>query len=141
MPVANCHHWEYNLHRGDRNLDFSSYLKETIKKRGYSYRKLGELSGVNHSYISKICAGTSGTPTPDILRKLSFPLCIPYEELLRAAGYLFHEGRSQYPGSGDEELQVRVAKLSSEGKQKLSEFLDYLEDLDKKRRKKSQQAN
>lgn len=117
-------------------MNFSAYLKNLIKERGYSYRKLGILSGVNHTYISKICAGTSGPPTPDILRKLSVPLCVPYEELLRAAGYLLSESNLEYQVGKDQDLLIRVAKLSSEGKEKLSEFIEYLEELDKKKRKK-----
>ncbi len=118
-------------------MRFSAYLKNLIKERGYSYRKLGALSGVNHTYISKMCAGASGPPTPDILRKLSVPLCVPYEELLRAAGYLMSESNYEYRVGKDEELLIRVAKLSPEGKEKLSEYMDYLEDWDKKNRRKN----
>ncbi len=122
-------------------MDFSAYLKALIKDRGYSYRRLGQLSGVNHTYISKICAGTSGIPTPDILRKLSVPLCVPYEELLRVAGYLLSERQQVYKVGEDEKLLVRVAKLSSEGKERLSEYIDYLEDREKKKRRKKSLEN
>lgn len=116
-------------------MEFSSYLKDLINKRGYSYRKLGGLSGVNHTYISKICGGSSGTPSPEILRKLSSPLCIPYEELLKAAGYLLAENKPAYtPGTG-EKLLLRVARLTPEGKDRLEEFLDFLEDWEKKQRR------
>lgn len=118
-------------------MDFSSYLKDLIRKRGYSYRKLGSLSGVNHTYISKICGGSSGTPSPEILRRLAGPLCIPYEELLKAAGYLLSENKTPYPAAGGEEnLLLRVARLTPEGKDRLSEFMDFLEDWEKKRRRK-----
>ncbi|MHB8916658.1 MAG: helix-turn-helix domain-containing protein [Desulfocucumaceae bacterium] len=116
-------------------MEFSSYLKEMIKKRGYSYRRLGGLSGVNHTYISKICKGSSGTPSPEILRKLSVPLCIPYEELLKAAGYLLAESKSAYTAGAEEKLLLRVARLTPEGRARLSEFLDFLEEWEKKQRR------
>ncbi len=119
-------------------MEFHSYLKDLVGKRGYSYRKLGSLSGVNHTYISKICGGVSGIPSPEILRKLAGPLCVPYEDLLKAAGYLLAENRALYPaGSGDEEnILLRVAKLTPEGKIRLTEFLDFLEDWEKRQKRK-----
>jgi len=117
-------------------MDFSYYLKSTIAKMGYSYRKLGELSGVNHTYISKICKGTSGSPSPEILMKLAGPLCVPYEELLKKAGYLLAENEKKYHNTIDNELFSRIAKLSPEGRDKLAEFLDFLEDREKKVKKR-----
>ncbi|MFZ5645311.1 MAG: helix-turn-helix domain-containing protein [Bacillota bacterium] len=114
---------------------FSSYLKNVIKTSGYSYRKLGYLSGVNHTYISKICGGSSGVPSPEILRKLADPLCIPYEELLKAAGYLVTEDKAVY-SAPSENILIRVARLTPEGKDRLTEFLDFLEDWEKKQRQK-----
>lgn len=116
-------------------MDFSSFLRTIIQKRGYSYRELGKLSGVNHTYVSKICRGTSGTPSPEILRKLAGPLCMPYEELLKAAGHLLSENTTPYTAGTGEELLLRVTKLTPEGKNRLSEFLDFLEAWEKKERK------
>jgi len=111
---------------------FAEYLRKVIGERKYSYRKLGDLSGVNHTYISKICKGTSGTPSPEILKKLAIPLCIPYEELLKAAGYLLAENKDLYTSGEGEDISVRVAKLGSESKARLKEYLDFLEDWEKK---------
>jgi len=116
-------------------MEFSAYLKNIIKKRGYSCRKLGSLSGVNHTYISKICRGTSGVPSPEILRKLAGPLCIPYEDLLKEAGYLLAENKPSYSAGTAEDILVRVAGLTAEGKERLSHFIDYLEYWEKLQRK------
>lgn len=67
---------------------FGQYLKEIINKRGYSYRQLAMLADIDHTYISKIVNGKTGTPSPEILKKLSRPLGVPYQELMAAAGYL-----------------------------------------------------
>lgn len=120
-------------------MKFSLYLKELIKKRGYSYRKLGSLSGVNHTYISKICGGASGTPSPEILRKLAVPLLVPYEELLKAAGYLLNENKATYTAGGEEELLLRVARLSPDAKERLQDYIEYLEDWEKRQRRKKKE--
>lgn len=117
-------------------MDFSLYLKSVIAKMGYSYRKLGELSGVNHTYISKICRGTTGSPSPEILMKLAVPLCVPYEELLKKAGYLLAEDEKKYHNIIDNEIILRIAKLTPEGKEKLTEYLDFLEDREKMKRRR-----
>lgn len=121
-------------------MEFSSFLKEVIRKREYSYRKLGNLSGVNHTYISKICGGATGTPSPEILKKLSGPLCIPYEDLLRAAGYLLSDNNPTYAAGTGDKLLLRVARLSPEGRERLSEYLDFLEDLEKKQRRRKRRS-
>lgn len=121
-------------------MEFSTFFKDLVKQRGYSYRKLGSLSGVNHTYISKICSGLSGVPSPEILRKLSGPLYIPYEELLRAAGYLLSESKTTYSGGSEEKLLLRVAKLTPEGKDRLKEFLDFIEDWEKKQKRKKRSS-
>ncbi len=70
-------------------ISFGKFLKNIMDEKNFSCRRLGALSDVDHSYISKICKGeTAKSPSPDILKKLAGPLGIPYEELLRAAGYL-----------------------------------------------------
>ncbi len=69
-------------------MGFGIYLKGLIDKRGYSYRQLGMLSGINHTYISKIVSEKMGPPSPEILKKLSKPLEVPYEELMEMADYI-----------------------------------------------------
>ena len=70
-------------------MTFSEYLKSKIKERSFSYRKLAYLAGVDHTYISKIINGKiAGPPSPDIIRKLSKPLGVPYEDMMIAAGYI-----------------------------------------------------
>jgi hypothetical protein len=64
------------------------------------------------------------------------PLFIPYEELLRAAGYLLSENKSLYSARPAEDILPRVARLTPEGKDKLCEYLDFLEEWEKKQKKK-----
>ena len=62
-------------------------LQQTHAKN-LSIRQLANLSKVSHSYLSQIESGERGTPSPEVLSKLARPLGTPYEELMRAAGYI-----------------------------------------------------
>lgn len=69
-------------------MSFGAYLKQAIEKRGCSYRQLSILADIDHTYISKIVNGKMGPPSPEILKKLSKPLGVSYEELMEKAGYI-----------------------------------------------------
>lgn len=69
-------------------MALSDHLKKLLTQQNISYRRLGSLSGVDHSYISKICKGEVAQPSPEILKKLANALATSYHELLQQAGYL-----------------------------------------------------
>lgn len=68
--------------------EFGEYLRKIRKSKKLTVRQLDLYSGVSHSYISQMERGARGIPTPEILKKLSKPLGVEYEELMRVAGYL-----------------------------------------------------
>lgn len=69
-------------------MSFGEYLQRLIKAKGYSYRKVALLSGVDHTYISRLVRNKKERPSPEILAKLAPPLGTTYEDLMSAAGYL-----------------------------------------------------
>ncbi len=69
-------------------MSFGEYLKKLIEEKGYSYRKVAMLSGVDHTYISRLARNKKERPSPEILAKLAPPLGTTYEDMMRAAGYL-----------------------------------------------------
>lgn len=74
-------------------------LGDLLKKlRGkLSLREAAKRSGLSYSYISSLengkhpRTGAPINPTPDILRNLANAYDYPYEELMKAAGYLSDE--------------------------------------------------
>ena len=64
-----------------------NHIKKQRKARGYSIVKLSELSGVSNPYISQI-ENDKFKPSPEILKKLSTALDMPYIGLLVEAGYV-----------------------------------------------------
>jgi transcriptional regulator with XRE-family HTH domain len=53
-----------------------------------SLRQLARLSGVSNAYISQVETGERGTPSPDVIKKLSRALNVPYEDMMKAAGHI-----------------------------------------------------
>lgn len=70
------------------NVEFGIYLRKKREERKLSVRQLNTYSGVSHSYISQVERGNRGVPSPDILKKLSKPLGVDYEELMVKAGHI-----------------------------------------------------
>lgn len=69
------------------NKEIGKHIRSLRKKQGITITQLAEKSGVSHSYISQIENGKFN-PSPEILRKLSEPLGVSYEDLMIKAGYL-----------------------------------------------------
>ncbi|WP_346206781.1 helix-turn-helix transcriptional regulator [Caldifermentibacillus hisashii] len=68
--------------------EFGKYIKELRAKRELTIRQLEIYSGVSNSYLSQLENGKRGIPSPEILKKLSKGLKVPYDELMIKAGYL-----------------------------------------------------
>lgn len=99
--------------------EFGQYLKSLRERRGLTMRKLDQLSGVSHSYISQMERGERGVPKPDILKKLAGPLGVDYSELMYKAG---HINTPMYWLLDDEEVDEEL------NKNKLKRLVDWLED-------------
>lgn len=68
--------------------EFGTYIRSLRKSKKMTIRQLELYSGVSNAYLSHIENGKRGIPTPEILKKLSSPLGVPYEVLMEKAGYL-----------------------------------------------------
>lgn len=67
--------------------EFGAKLRQLRKEKGLTIRKLSELSGVAHSYLSQVETGKRGIPKVDTLEKIASGLKIPSLDLLMLAGY------------------------------------------------------
>ncbi len=74
---------------------FYEQLKDIRKQRGFTIREVAGRSGVSAAYISQLESGQRGTPSPDILQKLSEGLESSYAQLMQIAGYLDIEPLAQ----------------------------------------------
>ncbi|MFA9559856.1 helix-turn-helix domain-containing protein [Evansella sp. AB-rgal1] len=67
---------------------FGENLRKLRKEKGLTVRKLSELSGVAHSYLSQVETGKRGVPKVETLEKIAAGLNIPSIDLLVQAGYI-----------------------------------------------------
>jgi transcriptional regulator with XRE-family HTH domain len=75
------------LNMGEENK-FGSYLQQIRKAKGLGVNQLAQYSGVSAPQISRIESGKRTSPKPDTIAKLANALKVPYEELMKVAGYL-----------------------------------------------------
>ncbi|MFC5532250.1 helix-turn-helix domain-containing protein [Cohnella yongneupensis] len=69
-------------------LEFGQFLRSLREGKKLTMRKLDNLSGVSHSYISQIERGERGIPSPDILNKLAGPLGVSPAVFMVKAGHV-----------------------------------------------------
>jgi len=74
-----------------KNNFFGEEIKRIRNAKKMTINELSEKSSVSSSYISQIENGKRDTPTPDLIKKLSYGLSTDYYNLMRIAGYLNHE--------------------------------------------------
>ncbi len=74
------------------NTEIGSYIRQIRESKGgknfWSIRSVAQRANISNSYLSQLETGQVSQPLPDILKKLAEALRHPYEDLLRAAGYL-----------------------------------------------------
>ena len=68
--------------------NLAAYIKEKRASKGYSLRKLAELSDVSHTEIKRIEDGLRKQPSPVVLRSMAVALGVSYEEIMEVAGYI-----------------------------------------------------
>lgn len=101
-------------------MTIGEFIRENREKKGISIRELSRLSGVSHPYISQIETGKNDKPSPDLLKKISKHIEVPYSKLMIEAGYL----------TGDEwnqELAILIPNI----KGKESQLLELIEENQK----------
>ncbi|MBD7985311.1 helix-turn-helix transcriptional regulator [Sporosarcina sp. Sa2YVA2] len=92
------------------------FIKEQRLNKGFSIRKLAELSGVSHPYLSQIETGKNTKPSNDVLHKLADPLGVSHFDLMVAAGYYTKE-----------ELLIRQQQEEFFNSMTSEQFDDYIE--------------
>ncbi|MEK3736008.1 MULTISPECIES: helix-turn-helix domain-containing protein [Paenibacillus] len=73
---------------------FGEFLRKLRKDKQLKLDQVAESSGISKGYLSNIENGRRGVPSPELLMKLSEPLEVEYEELMRKAGYWIKSSNS-----------------------------------------------
>lgn len=82
-------------------MEFGEQLRTLREERKLTVNQLAIYSGVSAAGISRIENGKRGVPKPATIKKLAEALKIPYEDLMKKAGYIeeIREARETYSTS------------------------------------------
>lgn len=69
-------------------MSLDKVLSDIRALRGKSLRDVEKATGISNAYLSQLERGDAQRPAPDKLQSLAIYYGVPYEELMRAAGYL-----------------------------------------------------
>ena len=118
--------------RSDGGGELGSELRGIRKAHGATLRGVEEATGISNAYLSQLENGKIAKPSPNFLYKLARFYEVPYEDLMRAAGYVGEDR------SGDEEKRgrlsaVALATLSDLEPNEEAELMRYAEYLRSRR--------
>lgn len=99
-------------------MKIGEYIKEEREKIELSINQLALYSDVSAAHISRIERGLRD-PSPEILKKISTPLKIPYEKLMEIAGYLSEKT--------DEKETQKTSTLTSKDQREIEKILEQTE--------------
>jgi transcriptional regulator with XRE-family HTH domain len=102
-------------------------LKTLRAIRKLSLREVEEQTRISNAYLSQLERGEAENPSPDKLQKLAKCYGVPYEHLMKVAGYL-------RPSAGGKDkrdisrLQAALmgANLNEEEEGRMLDFLEYI---------------
>lgn len=94
--------------------EFGKYLRGLRKSKKMTIRQLELYAGVSNAYLSHIENGKRGIPSPDILKKLSTPLGVDYDELMEKAGYIEDNNKEAKKEAAEKLLEYLELELTNE---------------------------
>jgi transcriptional regulator with XRE-family HTH domain len=117
----------------DQMRELGAYLKGLRESQGHTLRDVeNSRIGVSNAYLSQLEQGKIGNPSPHFLHKLSGFFGVPYELLMRKAGYITDANRDN---ANAEERSGQLApsalgKINREEERQLLKFLKLLREKD-----------
>ncbi len=102
-------------------MTFGQRLRELRKAKGMNQKELADKVGIDFTYLSKLENDAVKRPSPHVLHRLSEALDVPYEELMRLAGY-------RVPGESDTApaAAIGAALFADLTEDERDELVDYL---------------
>jgi HTH-type transcriptional regulator, competence development regulator len=115
--------------------EFGELLKTLRKEKRMSQRKLGELAGIDFTYISKIENGTQAPPSEDVIRKIAELLEVDAHKLILSANKIPSDYQESILRNKDvEALHVLFKKIQYPNQvndEKWGKIMEVLEQSDK----------
>jgi transcriptional regulator with XRE-family HTH domain len=100
--------------RGVAMSEFAELLKVSRKEKRISQRKLGDLAGIDFTYISKMENGTQGPPSEEVIRKIAEVLEMDPHKLILSANKIPSDYQeSIFKNKDVEELHILLRKIQN----------------------------
>ena len=144
-----CKH-ENQLKSPDDFVALSDYVAAIRETRGYTLRDVVALvaaavtnkilpthCSLTRGYLSSLEAGKYTTPSPFKLQALAYAYHIPYESLLRKAGYL---QKTDDKGQQDITFTLMLKEVQEMTKEELQSLFEYIDFVKSKRAKRCQKC-
>lgn len=103
-------------------------LRRIRKARGVTLRAVEEATGISNAYLSQLETGKITRPSPKFLYKLAEFYKVPYEELMKYAGYVAEDrvGDERKRGRLSAAALATMTDLTPEEEEELMKYAEYL---------------
>jgi transcriptional regulator with XRE-family HTH domain len=122
-----------------KHASLGEYLKSGRENKNYSLRKVEALTSISNPYLSQMESDKIKQPSPIMLHKLSELYELPYENVLKLAGYPV-PGAGRGSESGEtvriSQFASRIGAVTKQEEDSLFEYLEFLRSRGKKVRRK-----
>ncbi|WP_319001981.1 helix-turn-helix domain-containing protein [Clostridium tagluense] len=108
--------------------DIGKFILEHRTARNLSSRKLALMANISHTEIHRLENGERKNPSPLVLKYIANALDLPYEDIMRAAGYMDIAS----PSSA---TSTRLSGIDDLTDQEIEEVNNFIEFLHNKRNK------
>ena len=108
------------------DTSLSKYLRRLRQAKGDSLREVEQATGISNAYLSQLERGKASRPSPDKLHALAEHYNLPYEELMRAAGYIKESDSGQTKDFSSFQSALMSADLSEEEEEMVLKFIETL---------------
>lgn len=109
-------------------MNIGNFIKQLRTPKNLSVNQLSLYSGVSSSHISRIERGLK-KPSPEILKKISAVLKVPYEEFLKVSGYIDNPQNNI-----SNNLYKDISSLSPESQKEVKKYIELLKIRDMQER-------
>ena len=91
-----------------------------------SLRLVSNATGISNAYLSQLESGAASNPSPDKLHALAEYYGVPYESLMREAGYIRTQGEGEDRDISAFEAQLMSMDLDADEKDQVVRFIQHV---------------
>jgi len=111
--------------KSKQSTALGDYLARVRSAKGFTLRQVEEATekDVSNAYLSQLEHGRVSSPSPNVLHSLSQVYAVPYENLMKKAGYITPGSVKTVNGKNDSPASFSIEDLSQEEENALLAYL------------------